>query len=83
MIYYITKYSLSNGGKIGVRNECEISTTYDRAIWFKNARIPLILGKDVFTDENEAKKAVLAARNKEIASLEERIEKLRKIKVSK
>lgn len=83
MTYYITKYALTNGGKIEVRNDSDVECISERTVYFKKDWSSRVLWKDVFTDEAEAKKAVLAARNKKIASLEKQIAKLRKIEVSK
>ena len=82
--YYITKYTTTTG-KIIVVNAAESPKD--------NGYVPLrltghhfptgfYLGRDVFTDEAEARAAVIEARDKRIASLEKQIAKLRKVEPS-
>lgn len=77
--YYITKYALSNGGKVLELTDPSVSASDPKYYYFKNNQIQCVLGKTVFTDPNEARQAVVTARDKKIASLEKQIAKLRKI----
>lgn len=80
--YYVTKYALSSkDGNPVVRHESEVSSIYEGTlVYFKNDMwTGFALGEEVFTDEAEARAAILKARDKKIASLEKQIAKLRKI----
>lgn len=75
--YYITKYALSNAGRLQQRTGP--SSVSDGLVYFSGDWTGYTLGRDIFTDKDEALAAVLTARDKKIASLEKQIAKLRKI----
>lgn len=79
--YYITKWALSNNGKPTVVESARVPRE-DGIIWL--ARPGQWdeyhkMGRDVFGTQEEARQAILVARDKRIASLEAQIAKLRKI----
>ena len=78
--YYLTKYALSQSGRIDARKDAKPRLTDSKYVYFTG--LPwgsYMLGRDVFTDEAEARAAVIKARDKKIISLEKQIAKLRKI----
>ena len=80
--YYVTKYALSNKGvPFAIEsNEMPDDTGYisfqlPGQMWDTGFR----MGRDIFDTKEEAHKAILAARDKKIKSLEKQIAALRKI----
>lgn len=74
--YYLTKYATTTG-KIEAR---EAEKIYDDGyVRIKGYWTSFKSGRDAFTDPDEAKAAVRAARDKKILSLEKQIAKLRKV----
>lgn len=80
--YYVTKYALSNNSDPTTIESHEtpdetgyISLRVPGHMWSTGFR----MGRDAFVSEEEARKAVIKARDKKIASLEKQIAALRKI----
>ena len=79
--YFVTKYATTDGKIITVNDgrspgdDGGISLKLPGHMWNSHFK----LGRDVFTDAEDAKAAVRAARDKRIASLEKQIAKLRKM----
>lgn len=83
--YYVTKYALSDKGKIReVEAEADATQEGERYVRLKLFSEALwgdlfTLGKNVFTTIEEAQNAVLAARDKKVTSLRKQIAALEKI----
>lgn len=79
--YFVTKYATTDG-KIIVKQDMKLSSCGKYVRSESRGWVMFQLGRDVFTDEAEARAAVIEARDKRIASLEKQIAKLRKVEPS-
>lgn len=81
MRYYVTKYALSNMGvPIVVESDAQAEDGFVR-VKLPGQTYPtsLKLGRDIFSDEANAKSSIYKARDKKCASLNAQIKKLRAI----
>lgn len=76
---YITKYALTAGIKTAIAGDCYDTTVIVRGDY--NFITSYYIGKEAFTDLDEAKKRAEEMRAKKIESLKKQIEKLSKMEI--
>lgn len=76
---YITKYALTAGIKTAIAGDCDDTLVFIRDNY--NFITSFYIGREAFTDLDEAKKRAEEMRAKKIESLKKQIEKLSKMEI--